>query len=201
MHTTELKPPTRLPYRILSMLFRQVLYAERGRKRREWRFWLIRIYIAVVLGYVVCGTVSASINNLFCCCVVYGMTRRTYLVIVLLIVQTSANRFLLSHTSARISEKAYLTKVRREADFGTSSIFCSRWKIILLPSKLADSAGRLWPRDPIKNFLESNILEYFVTRKRKTLKNDVVVYIYLENPINQTKSVTTRDNKRYGCSL
>lgn len=146
MHTTELKPPTRLPYRILSMLFRQVLYAERGRRRREWRFWWsIRMYIAVVLGYVVCGTVPASIDNLFCCCVVYGMTRRTYLVIVLLIVQTSANRFLLSHTSARISEKAYLTKVRREAPFlsqtvthfGTSSIFYSRWKIILLPSKLA----------------------------------------------------------------
>ena len=118
MHTTELKPPTRLPYRILSMLFRQVLYAERGRRRREWRFWwLIKIYIAVVLGDVVCGTVPASIDNLFCCCVVYGMTRGTYLVIVLLIVQTSANRFLLSHTSARISEKAYLTKVRREAPF------------------------------------------------------------------------------------
>ena len=74
-------------------------------------------------------------------------------------------------------------------------------KNYIIALEIADSAGRLWPRDPIKNFLESNILEYFVTRKRKTLKNDVVVYIYLENPINQTKSVTTRDNKRYGCSL
>ena len=75
-------------------------------------------------------------------------------------------------------------------------------KNYIIALEIGDSAGRLWPRDPIKNFLESNILEYFAQDKqRKTLKNDVVVYIYLENPINQTKSVTTRDNKRYGCSL